>query len=42
MNIEYQKIMNLLDTKSDNTPRFNTEKWMEVHDVSGESYNINK
>ena len=42
MNMEYQKIMNLLDTKSDNASRFNTKKWMEVHDESGESYNINK
>ena len=42
MNMEYQKIINQLDTKSDNVPRFNTKKWIEVHDESGESYNIHK
>ena len=35
MKIEYQKIMNLLDTTSDNVPRFITKKWVEVHDQSG-------
>ena len=39
--MEYQKIINLLDT-SDSMPRFNTKKWIEVHDQSGESYNISK
>ena len=33
--MEYQKITNLLDTKSDNVPRFITKKWIEVHDQSG-------
>ena len=33
--IEYQKITNLLDTTSDNVPRFITKKWVEVHDQSG-------
>ena len=33
--MEYQKITNLLDTKSDNVPRFITKKWAEVHDQSG-------
>ena len=32
--MEYQNITNLLDTKSDNVPRFNTKKWIEVHDQS--------
>ena len=36
--MEYQKIPNLLDTKSDNVPSFITKKWIEVHD----QYNINK
>ena len=40
--LEYQKIINLLDTTSDNLPRFITEKWIDVPDQSGESYNINK
>ena len=39
--MEYQKITNLLDTISD-VPRFITKKWIEVHDQSGASYNINK
>ena len=33
--MEYQKIKNLLDTTSDNVPRFITKKWIEVHDQSG-------
>ena len=36
--MEYQKITNLLDTKSDNIPSFITKKWIEVHG----QYNINK
>ena len=40
--MEYQKIINLLDTTSDNVPRFITKKWIEVHDQSGGSYNTNK
>ena len=33
--MEYQKIANLLDTKSDNLRRFITKKQIEVHDHSG-------
>ena len=33
--MEYQNIINLLDTKSYNVPRFNTKRWIEVHDQSG-------
>ena len=40
--MEYQQITNLLDTKSDKVPRFNTKKWIEVHDQSGKIYNTNK
>ena len=40
--MEYQKVINLLDTTSDNIPRFKTKIWIEDHDQSGESYNINK
>ena len=40
--MEYQKITNLLDTSSDNAPRFITKKWIEVHDQSGGIYNTNK
>ena len=32
--MEYQKIVNLLDTASDNVPRFITKKWIKVHDQS--------
>ena len=37
--MEYQKIKNLLDTISDNVPRFITKKWIEVHDQSGNTDN---
>ena len=30
--MEYQQITDLLDTTSDNVPRFNTKKWIEVYD----------
>ena len=43
--IEFQKIVNLLDTTSDNKDlrRFLTKKWIEVYDQSGgENYNVNK
>ena len=40
--MEYQKIINLLDTTSDNVPRFNAKKWIEVYDQSGGTYNTNK
>ena len=33
--MECQKITNLLDTFSDNVPRFITKKWVEVHDQWG-------
>ena len=32
--MEYQKIVNLLDTTSDNVPRLTTKKWIEVYDQS--------
>ena len=40
--MEYQKIINLPDTTSDHVPRINTRKWIEVHEQSGKSCNINK
>ena len=40
--MRFQKLINLLDTTSDNVPRFNAKKWIKVYDQSGESYNINK
>ena len=33
--MEYQKITSLLGTISDNAPRFNTKKLIEVHDQKG-------
>ena len=42
--MEFQKIINLLDTTSDDKdlPRFVTKKWMEVYDQSEKNYSINK
>ena len=33
--MEFQKITDLVDTTFDNVPKFNTEKWIEVYDQSG-------
>ena len=42
--VEFQKIVNLFDTTSDdkNLPRFVTKKWIEVYDQSENNYNANK
>ena len=42
--IEFQTIVNLLDTTSDDKdlPRFVTKKWIEVYDQSEKNYSINK
>ena len=40
--MEYQKTANLLDTTSDNGPRFITKKWVEVHDQSGNAENTSE
>ena len=40
--MEYQKIIDPLDTTSDNVARFNTKKWIEVHNPSGKKCNTNK
>ena len=42
--IEFQKIVNFLDTTSDDKdlPRFVTKKCIEVYDQSGGNYNVNK
>ena len=41
--MEFQKIVNLLDTNSDDKdlPRFVTKKWTEVYDHSGGEVNCN-
>ena len=42
--MESQKIVNFLDTTSDNKDllRFVTKKWIEVYDQSQKNYNVNK
>ena len=42
--MEFQKLVNLLDTTSDDKdlPRFVTKKWIEVYDQSEKNYNVNK
>ena len=42
--MEFQKIVNLLDTTSDGKglPRFVTKKWIQVYDQSGKDYRVNK
>ena len=42
--IEFQKIVNFLDTTSDDKdlPRFVTKKWIEVYDQPEWNYNVNK
>ena len=42
--MEFQKIINLLDTTSDDKdlPRFVTKKWIEIYDQSEKNCSINK
>ena len=42
--MEFQKIVNFLDTTSDNKhlPTFVTKKWIEVYDQSEGNYDVNK
>ena len=42
--MEFEKIINLLDTTSDNKdlPRYVTKKWIDVYDQSEKNYSINK
>ena len=40
--MEYQKIANLLGNIPDKVRKFNTKKWIEVHDQSGNAENIYK
>ena len=42
--MEFQKIVNLLDTTSDDkdSPRFVTKKLIAVYDQSEKKYNVNK
>ena len=40
--MEYQNIIDPLDTTFDNVPRFSSKKWIEIDDQLGKKYNINK
>ena len=42
--MEFQKIVNFIDTTSDNKnlPKFVTKKWIEIYDQSEGNYNVNK
>ena len=41
--MEYQKLINILGDVSDKVmPRFITEKWIEIYDESGGTFNVNK
>ena len=42
--MEFEKIINLLDTTSNNKdlPRYVTKKWIDVYDQSEKNYSINK
>ena len=40
--MEYQRITKLLDSKFDKVPKFITKKWIEVDNLSGESYDTKK
>ena len=44
MKMEFQKIVNLLDTTSDDKdlPSFVPKKWIEIYDQSEKKYNANK
>ena len=40
--MEYQKVIKMLDTKSDNVSIFITKKWIKVHDQTNKIYSTNK
>ena len=39
--MEYQKIINLLDNKSNQPSKFRTRNWVEINDESRGAYNTN-
>ena len=39
--MEYQKIINLLDNKTNQPPKFRTKNWVEINDESRGTYNAN-
>ena len=40
-NIEYQKIINLLDNTPDQRTKFRAKNWVEINDESRGTYNTN-
>ena len=36
--MEYQKIVNLLESTSDNLSKFRTKNWIEINDESRDNY----
>ena len=44
MKMEFQKIVNFLDTSFDDKdlPRFVTKKWIQAYDQSERNYDVNK
>ena len=39
--MEYQKIIHLLDNASNQQSKFRTKNWVEIHNESGGTYNVN-
>ena len=39
--MEYQKIIHLLDNKTNQPPQFSTQKWVETNDDAHAMYNTN-
>ena len=39
--MEYQKMINLLDNKTNQPSKFRTKNWVEVNDESRRAYNTN-
>ena len=39
--MEYQKMINLLDSKTNQPSKFRTKNWVEVNDESRRAYNTN-
>ena len=40
--MEYQKIANLLDSWSNQPPKFRTKNWVEINDESRRTYSVNR
>ena len=42
MKMEFQKILNLLDSDDKDLPRYVTKTWIEIYDQSEKNYSVNK